>query len=77
MANASIKIGAATAEFKREMKACAQSMKDIQTEYSLAAQKAQLLGNTKDQLRAKVQELTVKLKHRKKKSMQILHIQKN
>ena len=67
MANASVKISAATSEFKQEMKACAQSMKDIQTEYSLASQKAQLLGSTNDQLKAKVQELSGKVDTQKEK----------
>jgi len=67
VANASVKISAATSEFKQEMKACAQSMKDIQTEYSLASQKAQLLGSTNDQLKAKVQELSGKVDTQKEK----------
>lgn len=67
MANASVKINAVTSEFKREMKACAQSMKDVTTEYSLSSQKAKLLGGAQDQLKAKVQELSGKVDAQKEK----------
>ena len=67
MANASVKIGAATSEFRQEMKACAQSVKDIQTEYSLASQKAKLLGDGQGALKAKVEQLTAKIETQKDK----------
>ena len=67
MANASVKIGANISEYKAGMKECAQSMKDIQQEYSLASQKAKLLGDEQGTLKAKTEQLTAKIETQKEK----------
>lgn len=67
MAQASVKISAATSEYKAAMKEAAQSMKDLTQEYSLASAKAKLLGSAKDELRAKSEALTGKISAQKDK----------
>ena len=61
MAQASIKIGASMSEYQRAMKQAAADMKNLSSEYSLAAANAKLYGTQSDALRAKVTELTAKM----------------
>lgn len=61
MAQASIRIGASTAEYQQAMKQAAAQMKELTSEYSLAAAQAKLTGSEMDGLKAKVTELTNKM----------------
>ncbi|MCI9438470.1 MAG: phage tail tape measure protein [Lachnospiraceae bacterium] len=61
MANASIRIGASMAEYQRAMKQAAVEMKNLSSEYSLAAANAKLYGTQSDALKAKVTELSQKM----------------
>ena len=61
MARASIKIGASMSEYQAAMRQAAADMKNLSSEYSLAAANAKLYGTQSDVLRAKVSELTQKM----------------
>ena len=65
MAEAKIKIGAAIAEYQQAMRQAAAEMKNVSSEYSLAAANAKLYGTQSDALRAKVTELTKKIELQK------------
>lgn len=67
MAGASIKIGASTSEYQQAMKAATAAMKQLGSEYSLAAANAKLYGTQSDALQAKVTELTKKIDIQKTK----------
>lgn len=67
MAQASIKIGASMSEYQAAMKAAVASMKQLSSEYSLAAANAKLYGNKSDALKAKINELTQKMDVQKTK----------
>lgn len=58
MAQASIKIGASMSEYQSAMKAAVASMKELSSQYSLAAANAKLYGTKSDALKAKISELT-------------------
>lgn len=65
MAEALIKIGASMSEYQAAMRQAAQDMKNLSSEYSLAAAQAKLNGSATDGLRAKVVELTSKMEKQK------------
>lgn len=67
MAQASVKITAAMTEYQAAMKAAVASMKQLSSEYSLAAANAKLYGTQSDALRAKITELTQKMEVQKTK----------
>ena len=67
MAQASIKIGASMSEYQAAMKAAVASMKQLSSEYSLAAANAKLYGTKSDALKAKISELTQKMDVQKTK----------
>ena len=67
MAQASIKIGASMSEYQAAMKAAVASMKQLSSEYSLAAANAKLYGTKTDALKAKISELTQKMDVQKTK----------
>lgn len=67
MAQASIKIGASMLEYQAAMKAAVASMKQLSSEYSLAAANAKLYGTKSDALKAKISELTQKMDVQKTK----------
>lgn len=67
MAGASIKIGASTTEYQQAMRAATAAMKQLSSEYSLAAANAKLYGTQSDALQAKVAELTKKMEVQKTK----------
>lgn len=61
MAGASIKIGASSSEFQKQMKEVTNQLKLVSSECSVATEKARLFGNTQDKLSAIQKELTSKL----------------
>ena len=67
MAQASIKIGASMSEYQSAMKAAVASMKELSSQYSLAAANAELYGTKSDALKAKISELTQKMDVQKTK----------
>nr|UWF85896.1 MAG: minor tail protein [Bacteriophage sp.] len=67
MAQASIKIGASMSEYQSAMKAAVASMKELSSQYSLAAVNAKLYGTKSDALKAKISELTQKMDVQKTK----------
>lgn len=67
MAQASIKIGASMSEYQSAMKAAVASMKELSSQYSLAAANAKLYGTKSDALKAKISELTQKMDVQKTK----------
>ena len=67
MAQASIKIGASMSEYQSAMKAAVASMKELSSQYSLAAANAKLYGTKSDALKAKISELTQKIDVQKTK----------
>mgnify|MGYP001077404210 CR=1 FL=1 len=67
MAQASIKIGASMSEYQSAMKAAVASMKELSSQYSLAAANAKLYGTKSDALKAKISELTQKMNVQKTK----------
>lgn len=77
MAQASIKIGASMSEYQAAMKAAVASMKQLSSEYSLAAANAKLYGTKSDALKAKISELTQKMDVRRRKSRTASHIMKH
>lgn len=67
MAQASIKIGASMSEYQSAMKAAVASMKELSSQYSLAAANAKLYGTKSDALKAKISELAQKMDVQKTK----------
>ena len=67
MAQASIKISASMSEYQSAMKAAVESMKELSSQYSLAAANAKLYGTKTDALKAKISELTQKMDVQKTK----------
>lgn len=67
MAQASIKIGVSMSEYQSAMKAAVASMKELSSQYSLAAANAKLYGTKSDALKAKISELTQKMDVQKTK----------
>ena len=67
MAQASIKIGASMSEYQSAMKAAVARMKELSSQYSLAAANAKLYGTKSDALKAKISELTQKMDVQKTK----------
>ena len=67
MAQANVKITANTSEYRNQMRQITSDMKGLSKEYSLASTKAKLLGNSKEQLKIKAQDLTRKMKAKKDK----------
>lgn len=61
MAGASIKIGATSSEFQKQMKEVTRELKLVSSECGVASQKAKLFGTAQDQLATKHKELTAKL----------------
>lgn len=61
MAHTSVKISANSSEFKSQMKSAATQMKELSSEYSVAATKAKLFGSETDRLKVKAESLTQKM----------------
>lgn len=61
MAGASIKIGASSSEFQKQMKEVTNQLKLVSSECGVATERARLFGNTQDKLSAIQKELTSKL----------------
>ena len=61
MAGASIKIGASSSEFQKQMKEVTQQLKLVSSECGLATEKAKLFGTTQEKLSAVQRELTAKI----------------
>lgn len=61
MAGASIKIGASSSEFQKQMKEVTQQLKLVSSECGLATEKAKLFGNTQEKLSTVQKELTAKI----------------
>lgn len=61
MAYTSVKISADANTYKAEMKSAAEKMKELSSEYSVAATKAKLFGSETDSLKAKAESLTKKI----------------
>lgn len=61
MAGASIKIGASSSEFQKQMKEVTRQLKLVSSECGVASQKAKLFGTAQDQLAVKQRELTAKI----------------
>lgn len=60
MAGASIKIGASSSEFQKQMKEVTQQLKLVSSECGVATEKARLFGSSQDKLIAVQKELTAK-----------------
>lgn len=65
MAEALIRFGASMSEYQTAMRKAAQEMKNLSSEYSLAAAQAKLSSSAADGLRAKITELTSKMEKQK------------
>ena len=61
MAGASIKIGASSSEFQKQMKEVTRELKLVSSECGLATEKAKLFGSTQEKLTAVQKELTAKM----------------
>lgn len=61
MAYASVKITANSSDYRTQMKSAAAQMKELSSEYSVAATKARLFGSASDSLKAKAESLTQKI----------------
>ena len=61
MAHASVKITANSSDYRTQMKSAAAQMKELSSEYSVAATKARLFGSASDSLKAKAESLTQKI----------------
>lgn len=61
MAGASIKIGASSSEFQKQMKDVTRQLKLVSSECGLATEKAKLFGNAQQKLTAVQKELTAKI----------------
>lgn len=61
VAHTSVKITANASDYREQMKSAATQMKELSSEYSLAATKAKLFGSAADTLKAKAESLTSKI----------------
>ncbi len=61
MAHTSVKITANSSDYRTQMKSAAAQMKELSSEYSLAATRAKLFGSATDALKAKAESLTQKV----------------
>lgn len=61
MAHTSVKITANSSDYRTQMKSAAAQMKELSSEYSLAATQAKLFGSAADALKAKAESLTQKV----------------
>ncbi len=61
MAHTSVKITANSSDYRTQMKSAAMQMKELSSEYSLAATRARLTGSAMDALKAKAESLTQKV----------------
>ena len=61
MAGASIKIGASSSEFQKQMKEVTQQLKLVSSECGLATEKAKLFGTAQEKLSSVQKELTAKM----------------
>lgn len=61
MAKTGVRITADSSSYQQAMKKAVQSMKELSSEYGLAATKAKLFGSAQDQLKTKVEELQKKI----------------
>lgn len=61
MAGASIKIGASSSEFQKQMSEVTRQLKLLSSECGVASQKAKLFGTAQEQLAVKQKELTAKI----------------
>lgn len=61
MAHTSVKITANSSDYRTQMKSAAMQMKELSSEYSLAATRAKLFGSATDALKAKAESLTQKV----------------
>ena len=61
MAHASVKITANSSDYRTQMKSAAAQMKELSSEYSVAATRAKLFGSASDSLKAKAESLTQKI----------------
>lgn len=61
MAYASVKITANSSDYRTQMKSAAAQMKELSSEYSVAATQAKLFGSASDSLKAKAESLTQKI----------------
>ena len=61
MAHTSVKITANASDYRTQMKSAAAQMKELSSEYSLAATRAKLTGSAMDALKAKAESLTQKV----------------
>ena len=61
MAGASIKIGASSSEFQKQMKEVTQQLKLVSSECGLASEKAKIFGTTQEKLSTVQKELTAKI----------------
>lgn len=66
MAGASIKIGASSSEFQKQMKEVTNQLKLVSSECGVATEKAKLFGSTQDKLSAIQKELTSKIQAQNK-----------
>ena len=62
MAGASLRVGANTSEFTKQMRSMLQEMKLVTSEYKVEAAAAKALGSQTDLLQAKKTELTNKIR---------------
>ncbi len=65
MAHASVKLNASAGGYKAEMKSAMATMKELSSEYTLAAAQAKLFGKATDELKAKSEMLTKKVEVQK------------
>ena len=61
MAHAGVKLTVNSSDYRTHMKSAAAQMKELSSEYSLAATRAKLFGSATDALKAKVESLTQKV----------------
>ena len=61
MAGASIRIGASSSDFQKQMKEVTQQLKLVSSECGVATEKAKLFGTTQEKLSAVQRELTAKI----------------
>lgn len=64
-AGANVKVSANSSTYQQALKAARDSTKELASQFSLASTQAKLFGSTTDQLKAKQQELTAKIKAQK------------
>ena len=61
MAHASVKLTASSSDYRAQMKSAVAQMKELSSEYSVAATSAKLFGSATDGLKAKAESLTQKI----------------